>query len=123
MSPGPLFAPIPRPASMASGTSITRPVVFVVDDDISVRESLELLIAEQGWRPQLFASAAEFLARPRERAPGCLVLDVGLPDLNGLELQKRIADRPDLPIIFITGSGDIPTTVKAMKAGAVEFLT
>jgi FixJ family two-component response regulator len=108
---------------MASGTSITRPVVFIVDDDISVRESLELLVAEAGWRPQLFASAAEFLARPRERVPGCLVLDVGLPDLNGLELQKRIADRPDLPIIFITGCGDIPMTVKAMKAGAVEFLT
>jgi FixJ family two-component response regulator len=108
---------------MASGTSITRPVVFIVDDDISVRESLELLVAEAGWRPQLFASAAEFLAHPRERVPGCLVLDVGLPDLNGLELQKRIADRPDLPIIFITGCGDIPMTVKAMKAGAVEFLT
>jgi FixJ family two-component response regulator len=108
---------------MASGTSITRPVVFIVDDDISVRESLELLVAEAGWRPQLFASAAEFLARPRERVPACLVLDVGLPDLNGLELQKRIADRPDLPIIFITGCGDIPMTVKAMKAGAVEFLT
>jgi FixJ family two-component response regulator len=108
---------------MASGTSIPRPVVFIVDDDISVRESLELLVAEAGWRPQLFASAAEFLARPRERVPGCLVLDVGLPDLNGLELQERIADRPDLPIIFITGCGDIPMTVKAMKAGAVEFLT
>ncbi len=108
---------------MASGTSITRPVVFIVDDDISVRESLELLVAEAGWRPQLFASAAEFLARPRERVPGCLVLDVGLLDLNGLELQKRLADRPDLPIIFITGCGDIPMTVKAMKAGAMEFLT
>jgi FixJ family two-component response regulator len=123
MNAGTVFTPIPRPSSMASGTSITRPVVFIVDDDISVRESLELLVAEAGWRPQLFASAAEFLARPRERVPACLVLDVGLPDLNGLELQKRIADRPDLPIIFITGCGDIPMTVKAMKAGAVEFLT
>ncbi len=124
MNAGTVFTPpIPRPSSMASGTSITRPVVFIVDDDISVRESLELLVAEAGWRPQLFASAAEFLARPRERVPGCLVLDVGLPDLNGLELQKRLADRPDLPIIFITGCGDIPMTVKAMKAGAMEFLT
>jgi FixJ family two-component response regulator len=123
MNAGTVFAPIPRLSSMVSGTSITRPVVFIVDDDISVRESLELLIGEAGWRPQLFASAAEFLARPPERVPGCLVLDVRLPDLNGLELQKRIADRPDLPIIFITGCGDIPMTVKAMKAGAVEFLT
>src|SRR5262249_256096 len=121
MSAGTVFAPIPRPSSMASGTSITKPVVFIVDDDISVCESLELLIAEEGWRPQLFASAAEFPAHPRERVPACVVLDVGLPDLNGLELQKRIADRPDLPIIFITGCGDIPMTVKAMKAGAVEF--
>lgn len=108
---------------MSSATSIARPIVFVVDDDISVRESLELLIAEEGWRPELFASAGEFLARPREAVPSCLVLDVGLPDLNGLELQKRMAGRPDLPIIFITGQGDIPTTVQAMKGGAVEFLT
>ena len=123
MNAGTVLAPIPRPSSMASGKSITRPVVFIVDDDISVRESLELLVAEAGWRPQLFASAAQFLAHPRQHVPGCLVLDVGLPDLNGLELQKRIADRADLPIIFITGCGDIPMTVKAMKAGAVEFLT
>ena len=108
---------------MSSATSIARPIVFVVDDDVSVRESLELLIAEEGWRPELFASAGEFLARPREAVPSCLVLDVGLPDLNGLELQKRMAGRPDLPIIFITGRGDIPITVQAMKAGAVEFLT
>ena len=108
---------------MSSPTPIARPIVFVVDDDISVRESLELLIAQSGWRPELFASAEEFLVRPREPVPSCLVLDVGLPDLNGLELQKRVAGRPDLPIIFITGRGDIPTTVQAMKAGAVEFLT
>jgi FixJ family two-component response regulator len=108
---------------MASSTTIPSPVVFIVDDDISVRESLELLVAQEGWRPRLFASAAEFLGRPAERVPGCLVLDIGLPDLNGLELQERIADRTDLPIIFITGHGDIPMTVKAMKAGAVEFLT
>jgi FixJ family two-component response regulator len=100
------------------------PIVFVVDDDISVRESLELLVRNAGWQPQLFASAQEFLARPRVLAPSCLVLDVSLPGLNGLDLQKRIAAaRHDLPIIFITGHGDIPTTVQAMKAGAVEFLT
>jgi FixJ family two-component response regulator len=100
------------------------PVVFVVDDDVSVRESLELLIRSAGWEPQLFASATEFLARPRALAPSCLVLDVSLPDLNGLDLQKRIStDRMDMPIIFITGHGDVPMTVRAMKAGAVEFLT
>jgi FixJ family two-component response regulator len=100
------------------------PVVFVVDDDISVRDSLELMIRFAGWKPELFATAQEFLDHPRVQAPSCLVLDVGLPDLNGLELQKRIAaDRGDMPIIFITGNGDIPTSVKAMKAGAAEFLT
>ena len=100
------------------------PIVFIVDDDVSVRESLELLIRCAGWRPETFASAEEFLARPRVRVPSCLVLDVSLPDLNGLDLQQRIAgDRADLPIIFITGYGDIPMTVQAMKAGAVEFLT
>ena len=100
-----------------------RPIVFVVDDDISVREALESLITEAGWRPEVFASAEEFLAFPRKLLPSCLVLDVSLPDLNGLELQQRIADRSDMPIIFITGHGDIPTTVRAMKAGAIEFLT
>ena len=101
-----------------------KPVVFVVDDDISVRESLELLIKFAGWQPETFESAEEFLARPRAFAPSCLVLDVSLPDLNGLELQKLIAaDRIDMPIIFITGHGDVPMTVQAMKAGAVEFLT
>lgn len=100
------------------------PVVFIVDDDVSVRESLELLIADAGWRPEAFASARAFLARPRPLEPSCLVLDVSLPDLSGLELQKRLAaDRPDMPIIVITGHGDIPMTVRAMKAGAVEFLT
>jgi FixJ family two-component response regulator len=100
------------------------PIVFVVDDDVSVRESLELLIRCAGWQAETFGSAQEFLARPRVEAPSCLVLDVGLPDLNGLELQKRIApDRIDMPIIFITGYGDVPMTVQAMKAGAVEFLT
>ena len=99
------------------------PIVFVVDDDVSVRESLESLIRCAGWEPETFASAQEFLSRPRVLAPSCLVLDVTLPDLNGLDLQKRIVDRVDMPIIFITGYGDVPTTVKAMKAGAVEFLT
>jgi FixJ family two-component response regulator len=100
------------------------PVVFIVDDDISVRESLEPLIRDAGWRCETFASATEFLARPRVAAPSCLVLDVHLPDLSGLDLQERVAtDRLDMPIIFITGYGDVPMTVKAMKAGAVEFLT
>jgi len=100
------------------------PIVFVVDDDISVRESLESLIRCEGWEAETFGSAEEFLSRPRVLAPSCLILDVSLPDLNGLDLQKRIAsDRKDMPIIFITGYGDVPTTVKAMKAGAVEFLT
>jgi FixJ family two-component response regulator len=108
---------------MLGATRTATPTVFIVDDDISVRESLESLIAEAGWRPEVFASAQEFLARPRSPQPGCLVLDLSLPDLNGLELQERISDRSNLPIIFITGHGDIPSTVRAMKAGAVEFLT
>jgi FixJ family two-component response regulator len=100
------------------------PIIYVVDDDISVRESLEPLIRFAGWRPEIFASAQEFLAYPRVLAPSCLVLDVSLPGLNGLGLQKLLtADRTSMPIIFITGYGDIPTTVQAMKAGAVEFLT
>ena len=100
------------------------PIVFVVDDDISVRESLELLIRCEGWRPETFSSAQEFLARPRPLVPSCLVLDYSLPGLTGLELQKRIAvERTEMPIIFITGHGDVPMTVQAMKAGAVEFLT
>src|SRR5579864_3277831 len=100
------------------------PIVFVVDDDISVRESLELLIRCEGWHPETFASAQEFLARPRALVPSCLILDFSLPGLTGLELQKRIAvERTEMPIIFITGHGDVPMTVQAMKAGAVEFLT
>lgn len=99
-------------------------IVFVVDDDVSVRESLELLISCAGWQPETFASAQEFLVRPRIPVPSCLVLDVSLPDLNGLDLQKRVSvERTDMPIIFITGHGDVPMTVQAMKAGAVEFLT
>ena len=104
--------------------SETAPIVFVVDDDISVRESLELLIRHEGWQPRLFSSAKDFLVLPRTSSPSCLVLDVNLPDLNGLDLQKRVAaDRINMPIIFITGYGDIPMTVRAMRAGAIEFLT
>lgn len=97
--------------------------VFVVDDDVSVRESLEALIADAGYRTKAFASAEDFLAHPREHLTGCLVLDVSLPELSGLELQERLASQNALPIIFITGHGDIPMTVRAMKAGAAEFLT
>ena len=104
---------------MATMTS----VVFVVDDDVSVRESLELLITSAGWQPELFASASDFLARPPIAVPSCLVLDVSLPGLDGLELQRRLAGRKEMPIVFITGQGDVPTSVQAMKAGAVEFLT
>jgi FixJ family two-component response regulator len=99
------------------------PVVFIVDDDVSVRESLDLLILSAGWQPESFASAEDFIARSRIASPSCLVLDVSLPNLNGLDLQTRIVDRTDMPIIFITGHGDVPTSVQAMKAGAVEFLT
>ena len=108
---------------MNASSPPSTPVVFVVDDDVSVRESLELLIRWAGWKSETFASAQEFLSRPIVNAPCCLVLDVKLPDLNGLDLQQRIAgDQSTLPIIFITGHGDVPMTVRAMKAGAVEFL-
>ena len=109
-------------ASLTAMNSLT-PVVFVVDDDISVRESLELLITSAGWRSETFASARDFLSRPRATVPCCLVLDVRIPGLGGLELQQQLAARTDMPIIFITGYGDVPMTVQAMKAGAVEFLT
>lgn len=112
----------PDPSSLIM-TRIT-PIVFVVDDDISVRESLESLITRAGWRAAVFSSAQEFLASSRASSPCCLILDVSLPDVNGLALQQRIAgERSEMPIIFITGHGDIPMSVKAMKAGAVEFLT
>ncbi len=104
--------------------SPTTPIVFVVDDDFSVRESLECLIRFEGWQPVMFGSAQEFLAHPRVFVPNCLVLDVSLPGLNGLDLQERVAlERHDMPIIFITGYGDVSMTVRAMKAGAQEFLT
>ena len=100
------------------------PIVYVVDDDLSVRESLELLVRHEGWHPETFESAQEFLSRPHVLVPSCLILDITMPGINGLELQKRVAaERSDMPIIFITGYGDVPTTVQAMKAGAVEFLT
>lgn len=97
------------------------PIVFVVDDDESVRESLELLIESAGWRAQTFPSAREFLAWPAVLAPSCLVLDLLLPDLNGCELQRLLADRTDMPVIFISGHGDVRTTVRAMKGGAMDF--
>jgi FixJ family two-component response regulator len=107
---------------VSQATSRATPTVFVVDGDVSVRESLESLISFEGWRPETFSSAKDFLARPRMLAPSCLVLDIRLPDVNGLELQQRVAGRVEMPIIFVTGYADIPMTVRAMKAGAVEFL-
>jgi FixJ family two-component response regulator len=124
---------IGRDPSTASSVIAARPIeatmpddtfiVFVVDDDVSVRESLELLIRTAGWQPEIFASAQEFLSRPRANVPCCLVLDVTLPGLTGLALQQQLVERTDMPIIFITGHGDVPMSVQAMKAGAVEFLT
>lgn len=103
---------------------LSRPIVFVVDDDVSVRESLELLVRNAGWQPETFVSAQEFLTRPRPQVPSCLVLDLSLPGISGLDLQKQVStERSDMPIIFITGHGDVPKSVQAMKAGAAEFLT
>ena len=108
----------------ALSMSSTIPIVFIVDDDVSVRESLELLIRDENWKPETFASAQEFLDHARKRVPSCLVLDLSLPGLDGLELQKKLAvEHIDMPIIFITGYGDVPKSVQAMKAGALEFLT
>jgi len=126
-----IAAPTPYTGRSATGRNATEVVnmpdltsiVFVVDDDISVRESLELLIRNAGWRAETFQSGQDFLSRPRSSVPSCLLLDVTLPGLNGLELQLQLAERTDMPIIFITGHGDIPMTVRAMKAGAAEFLT
>ena len=113
-----------RSEEVCDSTSATAATVFVVDDDVSVRESLESLLRWQGWKPETFSSAQEFLAHPRTDRPCCLVLDVALPDLTGLDLQERLgAPRADMPIIFITGYGDIPMSVRAMKGGAAEFLT
>ncbi len=111
-----------RPSALSSLSSRT-PVVFVIDDDVSVRQSLELLIQSADWQAETFASATDFLATSRPACPSCLVLDVQLPDMNGLDLQQKIvADGGSMPIIFITGYGDVPMTVRAMKCGAVEFL-
>jgi FixJ family two-component response regulator len=125
VTPGAYTASSPFTARLIE--AVTMPdftsIVFVVDDDVSVRESLELLIRTAGWQPETFASAQEFLSRRRPTVPCCLVLDVTLPGLSGLELQPQLAERTDMPIIFITGHGDVPMTVQAMKAGAVEFLT
>ena len=114
----------PSHATVARGESARiTPIVYVVDDDVSVRESLELMISSQGWRPEIFSSIQEFLAQPRAAVPHCLLLDMSLPDGNGLDLQKQInLEGMHMPIIFITGHGDVPMTVRAMKAGAVEFL-
>ena len=107
----------------ASNAPAASPIVFVVDDDASVRASLRSLIEASGWRAETFGSAEEFLTHPRASVPSCLVLDVALPDLNGLDLQQRVAvDRSDMPVIFIAGYGDVSVTVRAMKAGALEFL-
>jgi FixJ family two-component response regulator len=113
--------------SAALGASVrvdVAPIVFVVDDDISVRESLQLLIRCESWQPRTFASAQEFFARPPALAPNCLILDVSLAGLDGLAVQKRLSiERPEMPIIFTTGHADVRITVQAMKAGAFEFLT
>jgi FixJ family two-component response regulator len=119
------------PAAISVDTSVelhpvavARPLVYIVDDDVSVRESIAGLVEEAGWRSETFPSAREFLERPRAQCPSCLILDIGLPDLSGLEVQQRLSRaHAEMPIIFITGRGDIPTTVQAMKAGAAEFLT
>jgi FixJ family two-component response regulator len=107
----------------SSPMALAKPIVFVVDDDVWIRESLGTLIEDEGWQPETFASAQEFLDRPRALTPSCLVLDITLPGINGcLELQKRVAtERTDMPIIFITGNGDIPMSVGAMKAGAARI--
>ena len=113
----------PHSREPMSGMSAAKPIVFVVDDDVSFGGFLKRLIESAGWQSETFASAREFLSRPRALVPSCVVLDVGLPDINGLDVQQRLADRNDLPIIFITGQADVAMTVRAMKAGAAEFLT
>ena len=115
--------PLPFPSREVSTKPGAMSIVFVVDDDVSVRESLESLINSEGWQAELFASAQEFLSRPRPSVPCCLILDVNMPELNGLELQKQLLNRNDMPIVFISGCADVPMSVQAMKAGAVEFLT
>ncbi|MBV9244635.1 MAG: response regulator transcription factor [Methylobacteriaceae bacterium] len=112
-----------RHAARPASQSRSKPAVFVVNDDASVRASLESLIVSAGWQPETFESAREFLSHPRPLVPNCLILDVNLPDLNGLDLQRLVsAERTDMPVIFVTGCGDVPMTVRAMKAGAVDFM-
>ena len=119
-----MTVPAPALSLLSCGMSEQQAVVFVVDDDESVREAVESLIRSAGLQVETFASAQEFLLHPRTGAPSCLVLDLRLPDLSGLDLQKRLAEiNSEIPIIFVTGHGDVPTSVRAMKAGAVEFLT
>ena len=109
---------------MLQGVSLDQPLVYVVDDDLSVREALRSMIRSVGLRCETFASAREFLAHPRAEGPACLVLDVMLPDLSGLDLSAELSSaRADIPTVFMTGHGTIPMSVRAMKAGAVEFLT
>ena len=118
-----MLLPSPHRHEARSGTSAASPIVFAVDDDASVRELLKRLIESAGWQLESFASAREFLSHPRALVPSCVVLDIGLPDISGLDVQQRLADRSDMPIIFITGQADVAMTVRAMKAGAAEFLT
>jgi FixJ family two-component response regulator len=106
-----------------SRVSPARPIVFVIDDDPSARESLKALIESEGWQPETFRSGREFLSRPRVPVPSCLVLDIALPDLSGLEVLNLVADRVDMPVIFVAGHCDVSTTVRAMKAGAAEVMT
>jgi len=128
-SEGPFDVELPLPGSSRTTNSEQHaatgwPLVFIVDNDGSVRETLEALLCEAGWQPETFASAEEFLSRPRVFCPSCLVLDLTLPDLSALNLQQRLAtERADMPIIFISGLSNVPMSVRAMKAGAIEFLT
>jgi FixJ family two-component response regulator len=118
------MSPTTKRGPAVNAQTVDKPIVFIVDDDVSIRESLGPLVRLEGWQPEMFASAQQFLDRPRTFVPSCLILDISLPGLNGLELQQRIAsERSDMPIIFITGYGDVPKSVQAMKAGAIEFLT
>ncbi len=114
--------PIGARLSARSATSNATPIVFVVDHDVFVRDTVRLLARLAGWQVETFASATRFLERPRVPVPCCLVLDVGLPDMNGLDIQRQLADRPEMQIIFFTGCCDVQTAVRAMKAGAAEFL-
>jgi FixJ family two-component response regulator len=117
-----IFGKLERSQSQPPAADVT-PIVYIIDDDVSVRESLVLLIRFAGWQPITFGSAREYLSQPQALAPSCLILDVGLPDINGLELQQQLAEGYHPPIIFLTGNGDIPTSVRAIKAGALDFLT